>query len=52
MTAEMTAADYRLAVAKLTSEAAFQAQVVRWAETHGWTVYHTHDSRRSQPKAG
>lgn len=49
MTAEITAADYRQAVAEMTSEADFQAQVIAWAKAHGWTVYHTHDSRRSQP---
>ena len=30
------------------SEKEFQAQVVELAETFGWLVYHTYDSRRSQ----
>jgi hypothetical protein len=29
------------------SEKAFQAAVVRVAKGYGWSVYHTHDSRRS-----
>lgn len=29
------------------TEKAFQAQVIRLAELHGWMVYHTFDSRRS-----
>ena len=31
------------------SEADFQKQVVAFAEALGWHVYHTHDSRRSNP---
>lgn len=31
------------------SEAQFQAKVVQWARLNGWLVYHTHDSRRSEP---
>lgn len=31
------------------SERAFQAAVVRYATLMGWTTYHTHDSRRSDP---
>lgn len=31
------------------SERQFQAAVVEYAERLGWLVYHTHDSRRSQP---
>lgn len=31
------------------SEKEFQAQVVETAKTLGWLVYHTHDSRRSEP---
>ncbi len=35
---------------KPQSEAAFQQQVVNLAGFYGWSlVYHTHDSRRSQP---
>lgn len=29
------------------SEAVWQSQVVQIARLHGWTSYHTHDSRRS-----
>lgn len=32
-----------------TPEAVFQAQVVQLAGFYGWLIYHTHDSRRSQP---
>ena len=31
------------------SEAAFQAEVIKYAKERGWLVYHTHDSRRSEP---
>lgn len=31
------------------TERAFQAQVIQYARVFGWAVYHTHDSRRSQP---
>lgn len=31
------------------SEREFQTSVVNLAEALGWKVYHTHDSRRSQP---
>lgn len=35
---------------KAGSEAAFQQQLVQLAAFYGWDlVYHTHDSRRSQP---
>ena len=30
------------------TEAGFQQAIVELAELHGWYVYHTHDSRRSQ----
>ncbi len=30
------------------SEKAFMANVRSFAEAHGWLVYHTHDSRRSE----
>lgn len=33
---------------KLT-EKQFQRQVIQFAALCGWAVYHTHDSRRSQP---
>lgn len=38
-----------LADASLTTEAAFQIRVVRLLTDHGYAVYHTHDSRRSEP---
>ena len=31
------------------TEANFQRTVIELAELHRWLVYHTHDSRRSQP---
>lgn len=31
------------------TEAAFQRAVVSLADSRGWLVYHTHDSRRSNP---
>ena len=31
------------------TEAAFQDTVIKFAEFFRWYVYHTHDSRRSQP---
>lgn len=31
------------------TEAEFQDAVVGLAKLHGWTCYHTHDSRRSEP---
>lgn len=34
--------------AKLT-EKEFQTQVIALAKLNGWLVYHTHDSRRSEP---
>lgn len=34
---------------KTITEAAFQRQVVQFARLCGWTVYHTFDSRRSDP---
>lgn len=33
---------------KLT-EKQFQAKIIRLAQIQGWTVYHTYDSRRSEP---
>lgn len=33
----------------LASERAFQAAVVAFAQLHNWRVYHTFDSRRSDP---
>lgn len=31
------------------SEKDFQAQVIQYAKLCGWLIYHTHDSRRSNP---
>lgn len=31
------------------SEKQFMAQVIQFAKLHSWLVYHTHDSRRSEP---
>jgi hypothetical protein len=50
----MTARPYRpdpqtLADASMTDEAAFQVRIIELATVHGWRVYHTHDSRRSEP---
>lgn len=36
-------------VVPLLAEAEYQAQIVAAAELCGWLVYHTHDSRRSNP---
>lgn len=38
-----------LAASSLTPEAAFQVRVIRAATDRGWRVYHTYDSRRSEP---
>lgn len=35
-------------VPKSISEKAFMARVIERAKLHGWRVYHTHDSRRSE----
>lgn len=37
------------AVASNQSEAQFQAAVIEYATVCGWLIYHTHDSRRSNP---
>jgi hypothetical protein len=34
---------------ELVSEGAFQAKVIELATRLGWRLYHTYDSRRSQP---
>ena len=31
------------------TEKKFQSQIVQLAKLYGWTVYHTYDSRRSEP---
>lgn len=36
-------------MASTMTEREWQALVVAFAELHGWTIYHTHDSRRSAP---
>lgn len=45
----LTPAEHRALVAREMSEATLQAQVITAARAVGWLVYHTHDSRRSQP---
>lgn len=42
-------ADYYRAQAAAMTEKDFQATIVAHAERLGWLVYHTYDSRRSQP---
>ena len=49
MTGRMTAATWRRAEFESQSEKTFQAWLVELAEAHGWLVYHTYDSRRSEP---
>lgn len=36
-------------VVRLVTEKEFQAQVVEYAKLNGWLVYHTYDSRHSEP---
>lgn len=31
------------------TEKQFQSEIVKFAKRCGWSVYHTHDSRRSEP---
>jgi len=45
----ISARQHRALVAAQMSEATLQAQVLEAARLLGWLVYHTHDSRRSQP---
>lgn len=45
----MTLADGRQVLAAQCSEAALQAAITELAKACGWRVYHTHDSRRSEP---
>ena len=40
---------YQVFLDSKLSEAQFQAQIVTMARWHGWKVYHTYDSRRSEP---
>ena len=39
----------RLSAADVVTEREFQATVIEMARAFGWRVYHTHDSRRSDP---
>jgi hypothetical protein len=45
----MTRDEYRADIARGMKEAALQAQVIAMARELGFFVYHTHDSRRSEP---
>lgn len=45
----MRAKEYRDKVADSWTEKQFQEVVVKRARAHGWLVYHTFDSRRSEP---
>lgn len=45
----ITQAEYHRIQADAMTEKTFQAAILGAARRHGWLVYHTHDSRRSQP---
>lgn len=45
----ITPDQYRQLAAAQMTEKAFQAEVVKIAESLGWYVYHPYDSRRSEP---
>lgn len=45
----ITTVEYHANQAKTISEDKFQALVIAYAKRQGWIVYHTHDSRRSEP---
>jgi len=49
MTARMTGAEYNQKVRAAWTEKQFTQAVIDLAEAKGFLVYHTHDSRRSQP---
>jgi len=48
-TRALTLPRYTDAMARDMSEATLQGNIISAAETLGFLVYHTHDSRRSQP---
>ena len=48
VTVVRTSALPALPLPKSISEKAFMARVIERAKLHGWRVYHTHDSRRSE----
>ena len=45
----ITGDEYALMVAKAMPEAALQAKIIDLAKRLGWLVYHTHNSKRSEP---
>lgn len=45
----MRTAEYRAMQAESMSEDQLQEAVINMAKNLGWLVYHTHDSRRSEP---
>ena len=45
----LTPTEARLQQANAMSEKELQALIIELAELKGWLVYHTHDSRRSNP---
>jgi len=49
VTTRVTAANWRRVEFESQPEKTFQTWLVELAEAHGWLVYHTYDSRRSQP---
>lgn len=49
MNGSISTAEYHRMQAKLMTEAQLQAAIIAAAQRRDWLVYHTHDSRRSQP---
>lgn len=45
----ITAEEARKLIDGKLTEREFQAMVIQYAKLCGWKVYHTHDSRRSEP---
>ena len=45
----LSVSEFKRLVFSRMSEATFQQQVINLARDLGWFVYHTHDSRRSEP---